>query len=113
MGELSRRVVAAWLAVVLLAACEGQEYKYPSERCPEFIEAWCEKSASCVPPSEMADTRETCEFGFKLDLDCSKVTRINSNFDSCLATLRATSCDGFTVDKGLPYPDICKGIIGQ
>jgi hypothetical protein len=113
MGGLSRGVVAAWLAVVLLAACEGQDYKYPSERCPELIDAWCDKTASCMPPSERADTRETCEFGFKLDLDCSKVTGVSAYFDSCIATLRAASCEGFTVEKGLPYPEICKGIIQQ
>jgi hypothetical protein len=111
MGKMSRWGATASLAVIWLAGCEGEQYRYPSERCQEYVDTWCNQSAACVAPSEKADYRETCEFAFKINLDCSKTTDLSPTFQSCIDTLHATTCDGYTAEKGLPFPEVCRGVL--
>jgi hypothetical protein len=111
MGRVSRWAAIAWLATFLLGGCAGEDYRYPSEGCQEYIDTWCDQNAACVAPSEKANDRETCEFASKLSLDCSKVVQLSPNYQGCIDALHATTCDGYTREKGIPFPDVCKGVL--
>lgn len=111
MGMVSRWTVTAWLAAVLLAGCQGEDYKSPPDGCEEYIDAWCSQTATCAAPSEKADDRETCIFATKLDIDCAKTVQLSPNFQSCIDTIHATTCAGYTREKGLPFPDVCKAVV--
>jgi len=110
MGKVSRWSAMA-LACVVFVGCEGPDYPPASAGCEDFIETWCDKNSSCVAPSERADDRETCIFSTKLSLDCSKTLGVSNTLKDCIAAVRATSCDGYTREKGLPLPEPCKGVL--
>jgi hypothetical protein len=101
----------AWFAGSLLAACGGADRVAPPEACANYIDSWCHANAACELPSERGNYFETCRFAYKLNLDCSKTTSLSYNYQNCIDALAAASCDGYSYEKGISFPDRCKGVL--
>jgi hypothetical protein len=110
---ISLTTVALIMAALLLGCGGGEGPPSPREGCEMYREAWCTADSNCHAASEQADARETCTFAIRLEVDCSKVVQLSANYQQCIDAIRATNCQQYTPQKGIPFPDSCRGVLLQ
>jgi hypothetical protein len=101
----------AIVVAALFQGCGGDAPPSPREGCETYVDNWCTAFASCHAASEKADALETCTFAARLDVDCSKITQLSSNYQQCLDAIRATNCAQYTPKNGIPFPESCRSVL--
>jgi hypothetical protein len=110
---MGRLVQWPGVAAVLLAmmACGDDPQSSPSnphQDCRDFIDAWCNKNAECVLPSERARTLEDCHFVVELDVDCNRVVEVSASYGACMNAIVQTSCGS---NGSVALPTTCRGVL--
>jgi hypothetical protein len=111
MGRALDMVLAVAISITGCGGGDDGHTLTPAEACQNFVDTRCNKEAECVVPTDRARTREDCEFGFFVQVDCSTVRGIGPTYSLCLRDTAQLSCVSYTPDLGLPFPDSCQGIL--
>lgn len=111
-------VLACTLSFALaLAGCSSDsDDPSPAEKCSELGQSVCQSNSSCavetgaIAKADQNAYVSNCVAGFKQALDCSRVTKVTGNPDTCEVEVAATPCEQFDPNTGLPLPASCRSI---
>lgn len=87
-----------------------------AETCADVGTAACNRNAECaatigaIAPEQTGEFAADCEAGYRLSLDCSRVTQLTGHPDVCMADYMAEPCGLYVDPTGLPVPASCKHI---
>jgi hypothetical protein len=115
MGRVSSSASLVFCAAACLGCGGGDEQPVeltPAAWCEQFMQAWCEKNAECVVPSERARQIEDCEFVWQLSVDCTQVRSLGVTHDLCLQSVSRLSCSSYSTTEGFALPSNCQGVLG-
>jgi hypothetical protein len=82
---LMKRTVLALLAASALLGCHK---KTPADKCREFTGAFGKRAIQCLMITQAVWDKYINE-----QLDCNKVTAVESNLDSCVKDINNNGCD--------------------
>lgn len=93
--------MAIVLGISMLACGDNLSDEEAMEKCEAFIDAYCEKEASC----SLFTSMESCESQVRTDLDCGAAVGVSESYDRCLEDIERSSCSTFGI------PASCEGAI--
>jgi hypothetical protein len=105
------RVLGAAVLLLGAGACGGSET--PPELCSDFVDAYCDKAASCEQPTDHARTEKDCHFYFEVNAPCSELTTLRTSVSSCLHDVAATNCADSMPGYWPAIPSSCAGIVSR
>ncbi len=93
----------------------------PPKQCQVYAATWCEKSFGCFVKNGKLDKAslqynvDQCKKLIIEKLPCSAVASVSSNYDKCLADVKALSCANFNVAPemftSVPQPASCDEVV--
>jgi hypothetical protein len=105
------------IALLCLAGCSGDDPNNTPALCDAWVSAFCTKAAACsVQAAESAAGEEAsyvalCRGETRTVLDCSRMTGINGDLQTCRRDVDSTPCALYRPGAGgLPIPASCRGI---
>jgi hypothetical protein len=109
MGRRVFLAVVVGCAAHAISGCGAEEETPPDPRqqCQDFLDAWCNKNAECMPPSERARVREDCQFVVELDVDCGEVKSVGPSYSTCIESISTSTCK----TDGIDLPGWCRGVL--
>lgn len=106
-----RRARAAGLAVTLLCGCgydDPVQMQSPADQCLNFVDTYCNKEATCRPPSDRSRTIKDCSFSFEVYFPCDDVVAVHGSLEGCSVDIVSFDCKDYDPESGMPTPDSCK-----
>jgi hypothetical protein len=100
-------IVTAW-STTITGCGDDEEPPDPRQQCQSFLNAWCNKNASCAPPTDRARVLEDCWFTIELDIQCENITAIGVTYPDCMNGVSSAAC---LPEGGVEFPGLCTGIL--
>lgn len=117
MGSANR--LCGLLLVVMVWGCSSEEDE-AKDKCHELIATWCSEVIDClvdngdVASADKASELAACKDTGEGAVDCAAAVSVSGNYDSCMSSIRGTSCaqiSAAVASDSLKLPQKCEGVI--
>jgi len=89
------RELSLYVCCFLALGCSSgaaESAKPASSQCQDFETKYCEKIVDCAASTDRADDEDSCQFEFRVYLQCDQIHSATRDSQPCLDSIDAVQC---------------------